>query len=255
MRVKALVLFLAFLFFANLAINDYISSSRQPAFVSRVIDGDTIELGNGEKVRLLGVNAPEKEEIGYEEAKASLAKAIEGKNVTIESMKKDRYERVLGYVYLNDLSVNLGMIKSGLAHVYFLKSGRYEKLFEDAEMEAMKKEIGIWKKSEIDCITVAEFQWDEGQEKDSNNEWVVFRNDCNSSLDLDGWYVKDEATHIYKFKNVELSVGETLTLITGTGHDSDNIVYWNQKTPIWNNDGDRLFLRDGEGRLALLVNT
>ncbi len=218
--------------------------------VVRVIDGDTLELATGEKVRLLGINAPEMNEGNYELARKSLAKAVEGKDVSFESKDKDRYGRVLAWVYLEDLSVNLGMIQSGLAHAYFPEYSRYEQVFREAEEQAREKGLGIWERSSVWCVSV-KIKWDEGIEKDTDQEWIVVRNGCKNALDLHGWSLKDEATHIYRFEDVELNPGERLKLVTGTG-TNQSVLYWERKSPVWNNDGDRLFLRDDRGLLVLI---
>lgn len=64
--------------------------------------------------------------------------------------------------------------------------------------------------------------------------------------------MKDEATHIYTFKSIELENGESVTINSGSGNNTENILYWNSKTTIWNNDGDTVFLRDAEGNLAAI---
>lgn len=68
---------------------------------------------------------------------------------------------------------------------------------------------------------------------------------------MNGWQMKDEATHIYTFGNIDLETGESITISSGSGTDSENALYWKSKTTIWNNDGDTVFLRDAKGNLAL----
>ncbi|MCS7105983.1 MAG: thermonuclease family protein, partial [Candidatus Aenigmarchaeota archaeon] len=125
MRIKlvlvALVLlilasiFSYFFFFAN-------SSSKTLVTVARVIDGDTFELANGKKVRLLGVDAPEKNKYFYSEAREKLKELIENKNVFLETdvINSDSSGRLLRYVFVGDTFVNLEMIKLGLANVYIV---------------------------------------------------------------------------------------------------------------------------------------
>src|SRR3989344_5970003 len=78
--------------------------TKETAFVSRVIDGDTIEVLIGEKkesVRLLGINTPERGEVLYEEAKKFLEELSLNKSVRLEfgRDKYDRYNRTLAYVF------------------------------------------------------------------------------------------------------------------------------------------------------------
>ena len=98
--------------------------SREPGIVERIVDGDTIKI-NGNSVRLLGINTPERGEKYYEEAKDYLASLIDNKTVYLEYGKEkyDKYGRVLAYVYLDDENVNQKMIEQGYANYYF-PSGR-----------------------------------------------------------------------------------------------------------------------------------
>ncbi|MDI6885900.1 MAG: thermonuclease family protein [archaeon] len=74
---------------------------------------------NGDKVRLLGINTPEKGQPYYEEATNRLKELIEGKTVTLEKdiEDKDQYERLLRYIYIDDTFVNLEMVREGYANV------------------------------------------------------------------------------------------------------------------------------------------
>jgi len=73
------------------------------SYVATVIDGDTIKLASGDIVRLLCIDAPEKGKEGYEEARDFLESLILNKEVILESdiEDKDKYNRLLRYVYLN----------------------------------------------------------------------------------------------------------------------------------------------------------
>lgn len=90
--------------------------------VTRVIDGDTFETETGEKVRLVGINAPEISDIFGEEAKQHLIDLIEGKTVDLEpdhiSNDRDRYSRLLRYVILDNIDINKKMILDGFAFAY-----------------------------------------------------------------------------------------------------------------------------------------
>ncbi|MEM4882153.1 MAG: thermonuclease family protein [Nanopusillaceae archaeon] len=118
-------------------------------YVAYVIDGDTFVDKNGERVRLIGINAPEIGERCYEEAKARLKELIEKKYVKLvyDVKRKDRYNRTLAYVFVNDLNVNLIMIKEGYAVVYPDRlNTRFLNEFYSAEKYARENKIGcLWK--------------------------------------------------------------------------------------------------------------
>lgn len=90
-------------------------------YVTRVIDGDTIELASGDTIRLLCIDTPEEGKEGYEEAKSFLEDLVLYEEVILESDTQDQdiYNRSLRYVYLNDsenlIFVNREIFKEGHA--------------------------------------------------------------------------------------------------------------------------------------------
>ena len=90
--------------------------------VTRVIDGDTFITNKGDRVRLIGVDAPELPSLRGIESKMYLNELIHNKVVILErdeiSDNKDKYGRLLRYVYLDKKDVNLHMIKSRYAKPY-----------------------------------------------------------------------------------------------------------------------------------------
>jgi len=122
-------------------------SSEREALVERVIDGDTIELRGGKRVRLLGIDSPEKKQYYCEEATERLRQLVEGKDVTLEKdvTNRDKYGRLLRYVYAGRVFVNLEMVKEGYA-VLFTTPRNVKHLNElmKAEDEAKLKGIGVW---------------------------------------------------------------------------------------------------------------
>ncbi len=116
--------------------------------VTRVIDGDTFETETGEKVRLVGINAPEISDIFGQEAKQYLSDLIENKTVDLQtdniSNDRDRYQRLLRYVILDVIDINKKMITDGFATAYlkyhFSKSEEYRQ----AQLTATKENLGMW---------------------------------------------------------------------------------------------------------------
>lgn len=128
--------------------------------VKRVIDGDTFVVENGtkkgDKVRLIGVDAPEtrntsRKKIGYygEESKVFLTKLLTNKKVRLlaDVGKRDRYGRILAYVYLGKTFVNAELVKKGYAQVYTVPPNiKYAELFVELEREARNHGRGLWKR-------------------------------------------------------------------------------------------------------------
>ncbi|WP_273837503.1 lamin tail domain-containing protein [Halococcus sp. PRR34] len=85
-----------------------------------------------------------------------------------------------------------------------------------------------------------------------NDEYLVFTNPGNDTLDLTGSVVHDEAGHEYAFpEGVTLSPGEAVTLHTGSGSDDDAGLYWGASAPVWNNTGDEVIVTDPSGSAIL----
>jgi endonuclease YncB( thermonuclease family) len=109
------------------------------AKVISIYDGDTILIDNGEVVRLIGVNAPDRGQNGYLEAGDFLSKEIENKEISLEydHYQDDKYGRILAYVWEycatcenNKLMVNWLLIKNGYAKVV-IYADRRKLLYED----------------------------------------------------------------------------------------------------------------------------
>ena len=105
----------------------------QDVKVIRIIDGDTFEIENGDKVRMIGIDAPELKDNAGLESKNHLKLLIENKYVSLiedkKNKNKDFFGRLLRYVYIDNTDVNLKMIEDGYANVYtkfkFTKSQEY----------------------------------------------------------------------------------------------------------------------------------
>lgn len=85
--------------------------------VSLVVDGDTVELDNGETVRLAGIDTPERGECGHQRAADALSRLILDKRVRLVESDEDRdkYDRLLRYVDVGKVDAGLQLIKKGLA--------------------------------------------------------------------------------------------------------------------------------------------
>lgn len=110
--------------------------------VVRVVDGDTIELGNGETVRLVGIDTPEVGECGFEESAARLGELVAGQAVTLAESDEDRdqYDRLLRYVDIGAMDAGYRLIRDGLAIArYDSRDGYGRHPREDAYIEADRR--------------------------------------------------------------------------------------------------------------------
>ncbi|EDP6915003.1 thermonuclease [Campylobacter upsaliensis] len=120
--------------------------------VSKVIDGDTIELlakTSKEnpynhitklKIRLYGIDAPELKQAYGKEAKEYLSALVLKQEVGLIIENKDKYERIVGTIFLKGQDINKEMVKNGYAHAYESFSKKY--LAEQADAKMFK--LGLW---------------------------------------------------------------------------------------------------------------
>lgn len=128
-------------------------ASGQPRLCVRVVDGDTLILEGAERVRLIGVDAPESvdprrpvEALGMEAA-AFTRRMAEGRRVRLEFNleRKDQYGRTLAYVFLEDGTfLNAEIIRQGYARAYTSFPFRYREEFMALEREARLTRRGLW---------------------------------------------------------------------------------------------------------------
>jgi endonuclease YncB( thermonuclease family) len=120
-----------------------------------ITDGDTITVVDADKtehkVRLMGIDAPEKTQDFGAASKQALSKYIYQREVTVEYKKLDKYKRKVGKVILDKQDICLAMIELGMAWHY----KDYEKeqsktdrdLYSQAELKARESRVGLWQDS------------------------------------------------------------------------------------------------------------
>lgn len=116
--------------------------------VDYIIDGNTVILENGERIRLVGIKAPDKYDDYGIEATDFLKKLIEGKTVYFQEDKlnpQDDFGRMRGLIYFDKKNINIEMIRSGYAHIYPVLPSMISydewKIFETEAREAKR---GLW---------------------------------------------------------------------------------------------------------------
>ena len=147
------------LFFAALSCNAATIEGR----VVGVADGDTITVLDANKVqhkiRLGGIDAPEKAQPYGQQSKQSLSDLVYGKTVMVDTDKTDRYGREVGKVLVDGVDANLEQLKRGMAWHY--KAYQREQSLDDrlayaaAENESAAAHIGLWQ----DAVPVPPWGW------------------------------------------------------------------------------------------------
>ncbi len=134
------------------------SATQTEYIVKKVIDGDTIELSDGSRVRYIGIDTPEvrkREGAGWKyapepyalKAKAINSELVAGRKVKLEfdREKQDKYSRLLAYVYVDGKMVNAELLRQGCASVYMIPPNtKHLALLAAAQEEAKRAKRGIW---------------------------------------------------------------------------------------------------------------
>ena len=122
--------------------------------VSRVVDGDTVDLADGTKVRFVGINAPESVDPHRpvqpygKEASAYVKSLLQGKEILLQPGRtpRDKYGRLLAWVWLPDgRLVNALLVQEGYAQTYTFKDNPdHAELIQACEQEARQANRGLW---------------------------------------------------------------------------------------------------------------
>ena len=139
------------------------TASTLEGVVVRVVDGDTVHVRIGariEKVRYIGVNAPEVhhpvkgEEPGGREATDVNRRLVEGRHVRLELdvQARDRYGRLLAYVWIGDMMINAELVRLGYAQVMTVPPNvRHQALFLELQRDARSAHRGLWRRASLDA--------------------------------------------------------------------------------------------------------
>lgn len=123
-----------------------------PCKVVKVTDGDTVNVldqnNNKHRIRLGGIDAPERKQAFGKKSKKNLADMVAGQFIKVEYDKRDRYGRIVGKLLKDGQDINLKQIKHGYAWHYKAyekeQTGFDRDLYASAEIEARNRRIGLW---------------------------------------------------------------------------------------------------------------
>jgi endonuclease YncB( thermonuclease family) len=124
--------------------------------VASITDGDTLRCADGRRVRLIGIDAPERGQDGYEGSRDALLRlARPGATVRLEHdvTAEDRYGRTLAYVWAGDTLVNERMVREGRAFLYTVPPNvRHEGRLREAQQAARDAGAGLWEGDGAACL-------------------------------------------------------------------------------------------------------
>ena len=224
----------------------------EKAQVAFVLDGDTVELADGRRVRYIGVNTPETGQPYAAEAQAFNETLVAGQNVWLETdaQESDVYGRLLAYVWTGDTFLNLELVRQGYANAYTLPPNvRYADGFVQAEQEAREAGLGMWMLAGVPVRCTALHYDGPGSDRVApNGEWVELTNEGDVPVNLSGYTLRNAGPHLYTFGTFTLAAGATVRVYSGRGDDATTELYWGLAgEEVWRNDGDTAYLRDPTG--------
>jgi len=186
---KVLLLVIILVLFLSIALNLYFifknffkkssfdKNNLKTAKVNRIIDGDTLDTEDNERVRLYEINAPEypKDCLGVD-AKARMEDLVLNKKISIERIGKDNFGRTLAYVYLDKLLINETMTEEGLAYFEKGKTVTESSLtIEQSQDKAKLAGRGVWSSF---CQTKKEGCLIKGNYRPADNTRIYHTPDC-----------------------------------------------------------------------------
>ena len=128
--------------------------------VVKIADGDTLTLLTSSnekiKVRLAGIDTPERKQPFGSEAKQALSKLVFQKKALIEVETKDRYGRTVGIVFVDGQNINYELVRQGMAWVY--RKYTNDEILYELEAQAKTKKTGLW----ADAKPIAPWSWRKG---------------------------------------------------------------------------------------------
>ena len=238
--------------------------------VTRVIDGDTIEVDIGGtiyRVRYIGMDTPELDDERPEfcalaqEATRLNRQLVEGETVRLERdiSETDKYGRLLRYVYVDDTFVNAELVRQGLAWAEaYEPDTKYQDILEEAEAEARQDKIGLWQETEapspisVENVQITYIFYDGLVPNVESDEYVEITNLGDQPRDLAGCVLIDidEGYPSFTFPSYILAPGESIRVYTNEYHPEWGGFSFEYSQAIWNNtEPDVAVLYDNQGNI------
>jgi micrococcal nuclease len=225
--------------------------------VERVVDGDTVVLAGGARVRILNINTPEKRERLGPEAGQAARKLLLGKGVWVVGKSKDPYGRLLGDLLVDGRSFAQQMVNRGLAHVFLIppvQRKQADRLLA-AQRRARKRRLGIWATDRYQGafhITSFHANAPGDDNKNLNGEYLRIACIAHRPTSLRGYRLTNSKGEGYEFPAVTIPPGQTFIVHSGRGDNQTDprrqlALYWGRDTPAWGNRGDTATLLDPRG--------
>lgn len=250
------------------------AQTEETAVVTRVVDGDTIIVnlnGTEERLRYIGMDTPETDEPYFDQATEANRLLVDGQTVRLvrDVSNRDRYGRLLRYVYLPDGTfVNAALVRQGWARAAaYPPDTAHADEFAQLEAEAYAARLGIWQNmlflpllvngggvtavppTEVQ-IGIATIFYDGLVPQVESDEYAVIVNWGDTAVTLTGWRLNagDEGQDFY-FPDYLLPPGESCAVFTNEIHPECGFSFGSSRA-LWANTGDCDYLYDSTGSLV-----
>lgn len=228
-----------------------------PITVIRVTDGDSLlaEMGGIRiELRLMGINAPERDECMGVAAGEALQEWVNRSEMSAVMMGTDQYDRALAYLFVDGVFVNLAMVRSGNA-LGFSQGGPQTPALLEAEAIARGEGMGIWNRSACGDdqsvnVSVEIVEANPPGPDDEHLDLEVVAITTEQDIDLSGYVLRDESSvnRLVLPEGTFLAAGSRLEIGSGCTTVTD----WCQETSIWNNSGDAAILVAPNGAMVAI---
>jgi len=223
--------------------------------VTRVIDGDTIEVdiaGTSYKVRYIGIDTPELDDKQArfcdlaQKATRLNRQLVEGKTIRLEKdiSETDKHGRLLRYVYVDDIFINAELVRQGLAWAkVYEPDTKYQDYLKEMEAEAKQDKIGLWATPTIpppirvENVEITHIFYDGLVPYVESDEYVEITNVGDQSQDLTGCLLRDisEGYPSLIFPSYILPPGESIRVYTNEYHPEWGGFSFEYGQAIWHN--------------------
>jgi len=232
------------------------------ARVIHVVDGDTIEVeidGRVEQLRYIGIDTPEHGLPWFEESTEANRTLVEGQTVRLERdvSERDRYGRLLAYVYLTSGTfVNGALVSQGLADsVAYPPDTSHQAELDAIEEQAKAQGLGMWVQAAPVGVVIdgacSQFNSPGDDNYSKEEEYVCVTNQGTVAVDMTRWWIRDKAGATYYFPAFSLAAGASVRVRTGCGQPTSTDLYWcKDGSAVWNNGGDTAYLYHSQDQLV-----
>lgn len=241
------------------------------ALVTKVIDGDTIEVeveGKLYKVRYIGMDTPELTDPQEDHAQQAASKNIElvfGNKVMMyrDVSEMDRFGRLLRYVMVQGVFVNQELVRTGFARATsYPPDTACDEAFIEVEKEARANLVGLWavdtgtRSEEIppqptsatSQVVIKYIFYDGVVRQVESDEYAEITNQGDTAVQLDNWRLNAGAPgQDFIFPNFELQPGQTCRVYTNEVHPETCGFSFNSPQALWKNTGDCGYLYNATG--------